>query len=396
MARAALVNVLIVVPWDQEYGGVASVVANLAEQLRARGHGVQFFHPGEGTRPRPKTARNGFPAWELDLRAPSVDRRPVLSRIAFVLYFVPTLVRLLALLRRERIDVVNIHYPIDPFVWFAFCRALAPIRLVTSVHGADLVIGEGELRRLRWGARYILNRSDAVVAPSVAYRDEALASPPELRVRAEVIHNSLDLTGLGARAPAPGPGGTPYLLTVAAHNPKKGLDTLLRAFELIAPRYPGLELYLVGDGPLRTVLEAQAAAGPAHGRIRFLGQRPHAEVMTLLRECRAFVLPSRSEPFGIAALEALGCGSPVVASRVGGLPEFIEDGVHGLLVPHDDPEALAGGVGRMLDDPALARRLGQAGADRVMAEFGTDRTGAQYEALFQRLLTAPPGLGRRS
>jgi glycosyltransferase involved in cell wall biosynthesis len=390
------VNVLIVVPWDQEFGGVASVVGNLAEQLRARGHGVQFLHPGEGSRLRRKTARNGFPGWELELKAPSVERRPVVSRIAFVLYFVPTLIRLLALLRRERIDVVNIHYPLDVFVWFAFCRAFAPIRLVTSVHGADLVITHGELRPLRWGVRYTLRRSDALVAPSAAYRDEALASPPELRARAEVIHNSLDLTGLGARAPAPGPSGTPYLLTVSAHNPKKGLDTLLRAFELIAARYPALELHLVGDGPLRTELEAQAAAGPAHGRIRFLGKLPNAEVMTLLRGCRAFVFPSRSESFGIAALEALGCASPVVASRVGGLPEFIEDGVHGLLVPHDDPEALAAGVGRLLDDPALARRLGQAGADRVVAEFGTDRTGAQYEALFQRLLTEPPGLRRRS
>ena len=389
-------NVLIVVPWDQEFGGVASVVGNLAEQLRARGHGVQFFHPGEGSRLRRKTARNGFPAWELDLKAPSVERRPILSRIAFLFYFVPTIARLLALLRRERIDVVNIHYPIDPFVWFAFCRALAPIRLVTSVHGADLVIGEGELRPLRWGVSYILNRSDALVAPSAAYRDESLTSRPDLLARAEVIHNSLDLTGLGTSAHAQSPGGTPYLLTVAAHNPKKGLDTLLRAFELIAPRHPGLELHLVGDGPLRTELEAQAAAGPAHGRIRFLGKLPNAEVMTLLRGCRAFVFPSRSESFGIAALEALGCASPVVASRVGGLPEFIEDGVHGLLVPHDDPEALAAGVGRLLDDPALARRLGQAGADRVLAEFGTERTGAQYEALFQSLLTAPPGLRRRS
>ena len=389
-------NVLIVVPWDQEFGGVASVVGNLAEQLRARGHGVQFFHPGEGFKARRKTARNGFPAWEFDLKSTSVERRPVVSRIAFLLYFVPTIVRLLVLLRRERVDIVNIHYPIDPFVWFAFCRAIAPIRLVTSVHGADLVIGEGELRPVRWGVRCILSRSDAVVAPSAAYRDEALTSRPDLLARAEVIHNSLDLAGLSVTAPAQAPGGTPYLLTVAAHNPKKGLDVLLRAFEFIAARYPGLELHLVGDGPLRAELEAQAAAGAAHGRIRFLGKLPNAEVMTLLRGCRAFVFPSRSESFGIAALEALGCASPVVASRVGGLPEFIEDGVHGLLVPHDDPEALAAGVGRLLDDPALARRLGQAGANRVMAEFGTERTGAQYEALFQRLLTAPPGHRRGS
>ena len=384
-------NVLIVVPWDQEFGGVASVVRNLAEQLSARGHTVQFFHPGESPRPVRKTARNGFPAWEFDLKSPSVDRRPVLSRIAFLLYLVPTLVRLLTLLRRDRIEVVNIHYPLDSFVWFALCRAIAPIRLVTSIHGGDMLLGSNELRPLGWGVRKLLRSSDAIVAPSAGYRDEALAALPELLPRTRVIHNAVDLAGLTATAPGSVPADSPFVLTVAAHNHRKGVDVLLRAFELLAPRHPNLELYLVGDGPLRQTLEAQADAGGFRSRIRFLGQRPPPEVMTLLRTCRVFVLPSRSESFGIAALEALGCGAPVVASRVGGIPEFIEDGHHGLLVPPDDPEALAAGICRLLDDPGLARRLGEAGAERVVAEFGAPRVGADYEALFRGLLTDRAG-----
>lgn len=384
-------NVLIVVPWDQEFGGVASVVRNLAEQLSARGHSVQFLHPGESSRPVRKTARNGFPAWEFDLKSPSVDRRPILSRIAFLVYLVPTLIRLLALLRRERIQVVNIHYPLDTFVWFALCRAIAPIRLVTSIHGADMVLGSKELRPLVWGVGKLLRSSHAIVAPSAGYRDEALAALPELLPRTRVIYNAVNLDGLAAAAPGPVSGGAPYLLTVAAHNRRKGLDVLLRAFEVVAPRHPGLELYLVGDGPLRQTLEAQADAGGFRSRIRFLGHRPPPEVMTLLRTCRVFVLPSRSEPFGIAALEALGCGAPVVASRVGGIPEFIEDGHHGLLVPPDDSEALAAAICRLLDDPGLARRLGKAGAQRVIAEFGASRFGADYEALFRELLTDQAG-----
>jgi glycosyltransferase involved in cell wall biosynthesis len=388
------VNVLIVVPWDQEFGGVASVVRNLATQLSARGHTVRFFHPGESSRPLRKTARNGFPGWEFDLKSPSVDGHPILSRIAFLLYLIPTLLRLRALLRRERIDIVNIHYPVDYFVWFALSVSLAPIRLVTSIHGGDMLLGSKEPRPLRWGVRKLLRSSHAVVAPSAGYRDEALAPLPELLSRTHVIHNAVDLEGLSAAAPGPAPDGAPYLLTVAAHNQRKGIDVLLRAFESVAPRHPGLELHLVGDGPLRPLLEAQADAGGFRSRIRFLGQRLPPEVMRLLRSCRVFVLPSRTESFGMAALEAMGCGAPVVASRVGGIPEIIEDGRHGLLVPPDDPDALAAGIGRLLDDPGLARRLGEAGAERVRAEFAAPHAGARYEALFLRLLGGAAGRSR--
>ncbi len=380
-------NVLIVVPWDQEYGGVASVVRNLAEQLRGRGHGVQFLHPGESSRLRRKTARNGFPAWELDLRAPVLEARPIRSRLAFGAYFGPTLLQLLWLIRRERISIVNLHYPLDRFVWLALCRALTPIRLVTSIHGADLVSNLGEPRKWRWALNRLFQSSDAIVAPSQAYLAQALASRPGLHQRSVVIHNALDLSVVSDPNPvSAGADEPPFILTVAQHNEKKALDMLLAAFDMIASRYPALELHLVGDGPLRPELEAQADRSAARSRIRFLGTRPHDEVVGQMRRCRLFVLPSRSEPFGIAALEALACGRPVVASRVGGLPEFIQDGVTGLLVPPDRPDRLAAAIVRLLDDATLAKRLGAAGALLVREGFGSERAGQEYETLFTRLL----------
>lgn len=383
-------NVLIVVPWDQEFGGVASVVGTLAAQLRSRGHRVQFLHPGESSVPQPRTARNGFPAWEFNLRPPSSGTRPLRTVAGFLVFFVPTLVRLLRLLRREKIDVVNLHYPIESFVWFALCRKLLKIRLVTSIHGSDLIQAPGERRPLGLGVHLVLRWSDAIVAPSATYADEAMSPSSRLRARVRVIHNTLELSALDAPVP-PASRARPFLLAVAAHNPKKGMEVLLDAFGRLAPRYPELDLCLVGDGPLRRELEDQAGAGGVGDRIHFLGSRPNAEVIGLLRACRVFVFPSRSESFGIAALEALGIGAPVVASRVGGIPEFLEDGVHGLLVPPGDSAVLAGAIVRLLDDPALASRLAAAGVARVREEFGAARAGAEYDLLFTRLLgvTAP-------
>lgn len=366
------------------------MVRIVSEQLRSRGHGVQFLHPGDSNRLRRKTARNGFPAWELNLRGTTSAAHPVRSRVAFATFLGPTILQLLRLLRRERIDVVNVHFPVDSFVTLALCRLLAPIRLVTSIHGGDLILDTGEPRTLSWGARRMLQSADAIVAPSLGFRDEVLRSWRDLRGRTEVIHNSLD-----PLAP-PKPEHTrvrakkiPYLLTVAAHNMRKGLDVLLAAFDRIAGQYPNLELHLVGDGPLRESLEQQADASPNRARIRFLGARSGYEVLTRMRHCEVFVLGSRSESFGLAALEALACGRPVVASRVGGLPEVVQDGVTGLLVPPDDSDAVANAVVRLLDDAPFARSLGEAGARRVRDMFGSERAGGEYEALFTRLLERP-------
>ena len=134
---------------------------------------------------------------------------------------------------------------------------------------------------------------------------------------------------------------------------------LLRAMSLLVDRFPKLQLYVVGDGPLRSQLEREARDLAIDARVCFAGIDP--EVQPWLSSTDVFVLPSRSEGMGRVLQEAMASGVAVVASRVGGIPELVQDGVTGLLVDPDDPAALAQAIGVLLDDDALRQKLADAG-----------------------------------
>jgi glycosyltransferase involved in cell wall biosynthesis len=143
---------------------------------------------------------------------------------------------------------------------------------------------------------------------------------------------------------------------------------------------------LVGDGPLRSELEHLAARLGVHRQVEFIGYQSRPGVVRLLNECTLFVLPSRSESLGIAVIEALACGKPVVATAVGGIPEIIEDGTSGILVEPEDARALAVAIRRLLGDPALRERLGRAGRRRVKDAFRWQRMAEGYVRAYEELL----------
>ena len=185
------------------------------------------------------------------------------------------------------------------------------------------------------------------------------------------------------------PGKLPaeYVFCAATFETKKGQDVLIAAFARVAADFPALHLVLAGrsDGTLPG-LRAQAAREGLTGRVHFHADVPHARVGTLFARARLFCLPSRDEPFGIVLLEAGACRLPVVASRVGGVPEVITDGEHGLLVPPDDPAALAHALKTLLADPQMGGRLAAALHERVRTRFSWRRAVDEY----LRLAGLPP------
>src|SRR5207249_7590501 len=138
-------------------------------------------------------------------------------------------------------------------------------------------------------------------------------------------------------------------------------DLLLRAFKHVQHTRPSIKLVLVGDGPLRKQLEHLASSLEIRDRVNFLGLQGRIEVRQLLHDCELFVLPSRSEPFGIAIIEAMACKKAVIATTAGGIPEIIENGKNGLLVEPDDPESLAEAIITVLKDQQLQAVLGRNG-----------------------------------
>jgi glycosyltransferase involved in cell wall biosynthesis len=188
------------------------------------------------------------------------------------------------------------------------------------------------------------------------------------------------------------PAGAACLLCAAALIHRKGIDVLLEAAARLSARGLAPELWLAGDGPERVALEASARSLGLAARARFRGARD--DVPDLLAACDVFVLPSRREGLGVAALEAMALARPVVASRVGGLAEAVLHETTGLLVPPEDPAALADALERLLRDPALRERLGAAGPGRVAARHSAKAMVDAYEGLYREVLAERAGGGR--
>jgi glycosyltransferase involved in cell wall biosynthesis len=175
---------------------------------------------------------------------------------------------------------------------------------------------------------------------------------------------------------------------VASFFPVKAQDVLVRAAAALKERGVGVTTLFLGDGAERAGVERLAGElglGPAE--VRFLGFRN--DVPDLLAASDVFVLPSRSEGFPMSILEAMSHRLPVVCTPVGGNPELVADGEHGILVPVDDVAALAGAMEKVAADEALRKRLGDAGHARVRDDFSFARTADRYEAIYRRVLAAP-------
>lgn len=380
-------NVLIVVPWDQEYGGVASVVGNLGKYHQSQGHRVIFLHPGETNFLKEKTTKWGFRGFTLKLRKPFHLDHPVRSILAFIGFLPVTVIQLIYLIRRYQISIVNIHYPLDSFICFAICRWLLLCKLVISVHGADLFPAGQRLTKYSYALKFLLFSANAIVAPSQAFLNDVRSLFPKLTTKkATFIHNGVDINKIRQINKKQTFSSHRYILCVAANNPKKAIDVLIRAFASLRDKDEMLKLIIVGDGPLRKQYEELSKSLALQDRIEFAGSKGPAEVSMLINGCEIFVLPSRSEPFGIVIIEAMACERPVVATAVGGIPEIIENGRSGILVEPDNPEALAHALLTLLKNYKLQRTLGKNGYTRVVECFRYEDTGAKYKSLFSDLL----------
>jgi glycogen(starch) synthase len=230
----------------------------------------------------------------------------------------------------------------------------------------------------------VLTAADWVTGCSRSMLEQTRRVVPEIAPRSSVVLNGMNTDRIMV---SPLPFDPPVVLLLGRLVPVKGFDVALRACATVLRELPDVTVALAGDGPERNALGALVDELGLGDAVERLGGVPMDEVAAVLRRATVVVVPSRyEEPFGLVAVEAGLAGRPVVASRMGGLPEVVEDGRNGLLVPPDDPDALAGAVLAVLRDPALAARLGDEGRARAERDFGLDRHVAAYEELFVNLL----------
>jgi len=157
------------------------------------------------------------------------------------------------------------------------------------------------------------------------------------------------------------------------------------AFSLAIEKYPSMELWLVGDGPLRVKVKKKVEAKGLKEKVRFLGLRD--DIPDLLAEASILVLPSDWEGVPLTVLEAMAAGKPVVATAVGGVPELVDEGKTGFLVPPQAPDALAGAILRLARDPELRKRMGEVARKRALERFDIRQTAQAYGELYLKLLT---------
>jgi glycosyltransferase involved in cell wall biosynthesis len=182
---------------------------------------------------------------------------------------------------------------------------------------------------------------------------------------------------------------SPYVLTVAKLYERKGLDVLLHAILKLGSMGQAYRFVIVGDGPKEHTLKQLASHLEIEERVIFTGELQKPEIAQLLQNCEFFVLPSRSEPFGIALLEAMTFGKAIIATKVGGIPEFVIDGYNGVLIPPDDSDVLAEQIRRVMNDKELRLQIGKNGLVVVEKKYDYSVIIKQYEELFSRILENP-------
>jgi glycosyltransferase involved in cell wall biosynthesis len=381
-------RILIAVPFDEERGGVAYVVGNLARELQRRGHQVIFFFPGKAFRIIQKVTKFGFCGFEVRMQCPFGARNPIISLLAFFILFPIGVYQILSLLRRHHIQIINVQYPTDCFFYLALCSRLLEKALVTSVHGADLFPDGVPPRRYSRLFKFLLRSSKVIVSPSRFLEQMVLAQCPELTGKTTYIHNGIRFDEFNSiSGEIDSTTQDPYVFCISAYKPQKAIDVLIRAFAIVHASHPSLKLVIVGDGPLRAELSQLAHSLGLAEHIDLLGPKRPADVIELLKGSKLFVLPSRFETFGIVILEAMACQKPLVTTTAGGIPEVVQNKINGILVEPDDPKALAQAINEVLADDILQMRLAANGLNTAREQFNFTRTAASYEAVFSRLQT---------
>ena len=381
-------RILIAVPFDEERGGVAYVTGNLARELQLRGHQVIFVFPGKAFRIKQKVTKFGFPGFELRMQCPFGARNPIISLLAFLILFPIGICQVLSVLRKHRIQIINVQYPTDCFFYLALCSRLFDKALVTSVHGADLFPDGVPPRMYSRLFKFLLRSSNVIVSPSRFLEQMVLSHFPELTGKTTYIHNGIRFDELNSiSGEIDFTAQDPYVFCISAYKPQKAIDVLIRAFAIVHASHPSLRLVIVGDGPLRAELSHLAHSLGLAEHIDLLGPKRPADVIELLKSSKVFVLPSRFETFGIVILEAMACQKPMVTTTAGGIPEIVQNKINGILVEPDDPKALAQAINEVLASDILQMRLAANGLKTAWEQFTFTRTAASYETVFSRLET---------
>lgn len=282
--------------------------------------------------------------------------------------------------RRLRPDVVHTHLFDADLIGILTARALGVRRCCTSIHSFSFFVARRHRWRYRWLLGPLVGRFLAVSRALADYLVRECRLPAS---RVRVVPNGIDTARFAPAArPAPRSAPGPTVGVLTRLDTRKGLPYLLRAMAQLRSDLPDARLLIGGDGEDRPALEREACSLGLTGRVEFVGAV--GDSADFYRRLDCFVLPSLDEAFGLVLLEAMAAGLPVVGTRVGGIPEILEDGVQGRLVAPADSQALAGAIRELCADPLRCRRMGEVARQQAQ-RFDIGRTAEALQAAYEEL-----------
>ena len=367
-------------------GGSGIVATELAKVLAGRGHEVRLVST------EPPFRLGDFQAG-LAFHAVQTPGYPLFREPQYLLSLANKLVEVS---REFDLDIIHAHYAIPHAAAAYLAKQILSAsgaqkvpRVITTLHGTDVTL-IGSDPSYSETAAFCIDQSDGVTAVSDSLREDTYREMP-VRGEIRVIPNFLDCQyhrrlpdeRLGARYRVGDP-STKLVVHVSNFRPVKRAAAVVEIFRRIRERVPA-RLLLVGDGPDLSPVCRLARETGLGDAVQPLGEQEL--VVPILSVADLFLLPSTQESFGLAALEAMACEVPVVASRVGGLPEVIEHGVSGFLHPVEDLSAMAASAVNLLTDPDLHQRVRAAGWRTVQERFCADEVVPRYEAFYREVLT---------
>jgi L-malate glycosyltransferase len=363
------------------YGGSGVVATELGMELAARGHEVHFISYAVPTRLDPAHERIYFHEVEVT-SYPLFDHPPYTLALA---------VKMAEVAESASLDLQHVHYAIPHSVSALLARSMmAPRRLpfITTLHGTDITL-VGSDRSYLPITRFSIEQSDGVTAISNYLRDQTITEF-DVHRPIEVIRNFVNCDQYcrladQRRRSEWAPNGEPLIMHLSNFRPVKRITDAVEIFALIRQKMPA-KFVLIGDGPDRGSAEHLVRCKKLNSDVFFLGKQDH--IQDFLGLADLFLLPSDLESFGLAALEAMACEVPVIATNVGGVPEVVTNGVDGYLVDPRDVASAAKFAIQILSRADRGREMGKQARIDARKKFCSNDVIPLYEAYYQQVLNA--------
>ena len=362
------------------YGGSGVLATELGIALAEEGHEIHFLSYESPIR------LTGFHG-NVRYHQVSVQEYPLFKYPPYALALATKMAEVCEL---HQLDLIHVHYAVPHLVSALLAREMlgrGNVKIAATLHGTDITI-VGNDPSYKRATRYAIDKADGVTAVSQYLKNETAKIIGSSR-HVEVVPNFVDFKRFDV-TPCPDAaslrqGQEKLLIHVSNFRPVKRVADVVTSFHILSKQLEA-RLLMVGDGPDRSVAELQARQLGISDRVHFLGSQDALE--KLLPCADLFVLPSRYESFGLAALEAMACGVPVLATNSGGLPEVIDDGANGRLVPVGDVETMAEAAFWILGDKERHATMAAAAREKAKASFTLEKILPRYEAFYRRILSA--------